>query len=522
MLQIRGAERRDALLLTGLSVLSQLLGFLYRVSLSRRVGAQVMGLYHLIMPVYSVLLSAASVGMTAAVSNLAARYGATGRSRALRQTLYRGLRLFFCVILPLSAAAAALYDPISVYFLGDARTQLGLLLLLPCAVLTGVENVHKHFFYGMGRVRLPALVELGEQLLRIAAVLGLLTLFPVQSPERALGLVVTGMIVCEVFSSVTLTVLGRRYLRRLGDTGVPEKSGALTRRVLSIAVPVGLNALLGNLMGAVNASAIPRYLVLSGMTRQAAVADFGVICGMTIPMLGLPCIFLGAMHIVVMPRVARSSALGDGRRLRRDVGRALEIVWAVVLPCMALMIVTGGELGRLLYHESRIGRSLAPLALATLCASLSSVLSGAVSAAGHPSISAGISIGCQGVQVLLTAITMGALNMGMEGFAAAVAVSDVLGLFLCGMAAQRHLRLSLRPGRRTMICALGTLLSWQTASLLYNCLARAHISGWPLVIGTLAFGCMIYLAGLFAMGWGSRKNSIDKSTQGQYNKQAIS
>lgn len=75
-------------------------------------------------------------------------------------------------LLPVSAAVVAFYDPISVYLLGDARTQLGLILLLPCVALTGVENIHKHFFYGTGVVRPPAVVELMEQFIRAAAVLG--------------------------------------------------------------------------------------------------------------------------------------------------------------------------------------------------------------------------------------------------------------------------------------------------------------------------------------------------------------
>ena len=61
-------------------------------------------------------------------------------------------------------------DFVSVAFLGDARTQLGLILLLPCVALTGVENIHKHFFYGTGVVRPPAVVELMEQFIRAAAV----------------------------------------------------------------------------------------------------------------------------------------------------------------------------------------------------------------------------------------------------------------------------------------------------------------------------------------------------------------
>ena len=489
-----------------MSVIAQLLGFAYRVCLSRTVGAQVMGLYQLIMPVYAVLMSASSVGLTAAVSNGAARAAALGRGRLLRQTLGAGVRAFLWVMVPLAAAVAILYDPISVYFLGDARTQLGLLLLLPCALLTGVENVHKHFFYGVGRVRPPALVELGEQLLRAAAVLGLLAVFSTGDPERAVGLIVAGMIVCETFSAATLTALARRLLRRAGEGGASEERGRLPRRLLSIAVPIGLNALLGETLGAVNAAAVPRYLVLDGMAREAAMADFGALRGMTMPMLALPCIFLGAVHLVVMPRVARGSALGDAPGLRRDVERAMETVGAVVLPCMALMTVAGGETSMLLYREPLAGRYLAPLALATTCAAVASVPSGALSAAGHASVSAAIGVGCGAVQLILTAVAMRALGMGTAGFVLAVTASGLLHLILCLLAARRYLGLSLRPRRRTVICGLATLLCAWTAALLHAVLAGSGLPHAAVAAGTLGFGGTIYVCALAAMGWrGERK-----------------
>ena len=56
----------SVLFLTVLGTVSQVLGFGYRVALSRIVGAEVMGLYQLLMPVCSVLLSLTAVGLTAA------------------------------------------------------------------------------------------------------------------------------------------------------------------------------------------------------------------------------------------------------------------------------------------------------------------------------------------------------------------------------------------------------------------------------------------------------------------------
>lgn len=67
------------LVLTGTGIAGQFLGFVYRILLSRLIGAEIMGLYQLIMPVYSVLLSLTAVGLTAAVSNLSAGYFARGQ-----------------------------------------------------------------------------------------------------------------------------------------------------------------------------------------------------------------------------------------------------------------------------------------------------------------------------------------------------------------------------------------------------------------------------------------------------------
>ena len=108
--------------------------------------------------------------------------------------------LFLLVLLPVGGWLIFASDFVSVVLLGDARTQLGLILLVPCVALTGVENFHKHWFYGAGLVRPPAVTELCEQLVRSAAVLGLLWLFLPQYPERALGL--------NLFNALTIGVLG--------------------------------------------------------------------------------------------------------------------------------------------------------------------------------------------------------------------------------------------------------------------------------------------------------------------------
>lgn len=489
-----------AVFLTVFSVLSQMLGFAYRVGLSRMVGAEVMGLYQLVMPVYSVLMSITAVGLTAAVSTLSSRYLALGNSRAVGQTLKCCVRIFVCMMLPVAGVTIALYDPISVYLLGDARTQLGLVLLLPCVVLTGIENCHKHFFYGTGQVRPPAVVELMEQFIRAGAVLGLLALFLPQNPERTVGLIVTGMIVCEIFSSVTLVALYRRRMGQMGERGPGERSRCLYRRVTSIALPVGATALLGNLMSAVNAALIPQRLVAAGLDRTEAMSAFGVLCGMTLPMLALPTVFLGAINLVMVPRVARSCALGRMDQAGRELLDAMEIVIRFIIPCMALLTVVGSDLGTVLFGEGQVGQYIVPLALATACSCVQATLGGGLNATEHQGAAAAIALVCDVVQLGLTALLMGRSGHGMDGFVTGVVVSSVLGLVLCIRAVRRYMGLRIPLWNLAGLPGLAALLSWQTALLLQRWLERAGAQEMFRVGVVAVFGGVVYLCALCAMG----------------------
>ena len=484
------------LLLTATGLFSQVLGFLYRIALSRLIGAEVMGLYQLIMPVFSVLLSLTSVGMTVAVSTLAARFHALGDWTAIRRVLRRGVLGFVLLLLPLGAAAVLASDAISVYLLGDARTQLGILLLVPCVLLTGVENLHKHCFYGTGNVRPPAASETIEQLIRTAAVLGLLVLFLPQTPERTVGLIVLGMIICEVFSAATLIVLFRRQLSRVDLR--PSAERITWRRIFSISIPVSCTSLLATLMSSANSVLIPNKLVAGGMDASAAISAFGVLCGMTMPMLLLPTGFIGALGLTMVPDLAQKAALGRRREIREQLTRVLGAVSLLMAPAMALLTVVGPALGRTLFHESSVGQFMLPLAVGTLFSCWQSVLSGALNGLGHQACAARNAIVCDAVQLAFTWFTVA--NWGLAGYVAGFVCSCILGFCLDLHSVCRAAEL--RPPLLTVFVSpvLAALLMGLCANLLFRWLCDGGASLPAASAASILFGLLIYGAALQAQG----------------------
>ena len=493
----RSSTLYATLLLTVTGLIGQILGFFYRIAMSRLIGAETMGLYQLIMPVYSVILSIISVGLTTAASTLTAQYHALNRPAAIHQTLRRCLGIFFTMAIPLSTLIVLFSDPISVHLLGDARTQLGLVLLAFCVLLTGVENLHKHTFYGMSRVRTPALVELCEQIIRMAAVLILLVVFLPQYPERVVGLIATGMIICEVFSAGSLVILFRRSMgRRPAPDGPPVSRATIGR----IAVPVGFTALLGNLMGSATSVMIPQRLVAGGMSVSEAMSSFGVLSGMTIPLLSLPSALIGALCLIMVPKLAESFALNDRSTIRRRLGRALQATSVLIMPATALLVVVGPTLGNLLFKDARVGNYMLPLSAGLLLCCYQSVLACALNGVGRQGTAARNALISDIIQVAFTWYTVALPGVGLKGYVAGFLVSAVVGLGLNALSVIRATGLKLHLFTWLLSPALSALLMGLCINLLFRCTCSAGVP-LPLAVGLcVVFGIIEYLAALQAQG----------------------
>ena len=392
---------RGVAVLTITGVLSQLVGFVYRIGLTRLAGAEILGLYQLILPVYSVLLSLTSVGLTTAVSNLSAWYQALGNQRAIYQVRGQAVKLF-CLLALMPCSLLLLFsDGASVYLLGDARTQLGLILLVPCLLLTGTENLQKHYFYGTGRVYPAAITELAEQVLRSLLVLALLWRLAPDTAEKAVGTIVLGMALCEVVSALTQTVLFRVCFGASGGSVRGETDPkALRGKIGRIALPLGFAALLGNLISSANAVLIPRLLVQGGMDQGEAVSAYGVTFGMTLPMLLLPTAFLSALGLVLTPKLSQYSALGQKEAIRRQVKRSVGAANLILIPALALLAVLGSAIGQSLYRDDRVGDHLPLLALGVLFSCWQTLSACVLSGVNRQGASAGIALAADSVQLV--------------------------------------------------------------------------------------------------------------------------
>ena len=70
------------LLLTLTGILSRIIGFYYKIFLSRRIGAEGLGIYQLIFPVFALIISVSAAGIQTAISRYCAQCRQKRQARA--------------------------------------------------------------------------------------------------------------------------------------------------------------------------------------------------------------------------------------------------------------------------------------------------------------------------------------------------------------------------------------------------------------------------------------------------------
>lgn len=349
----------QAAMLAASNLFLHLLGFAYRIALSRLAGPEGMGIYMLVMQVYAILYSVCLSGVCVAVTAISAKLVARGDDAGIRR-LVRIAVAAFILLFALMALPVVLFPQfIGAALLGDPRTVQALYLVLACIFLTGIENIFKSVFHGIRQVKYAIVSEVGEQLLRIGLVLLLLNRFSNGDYGHTAFLILLGMTLSEIYSSIFLLT---SFLRRFVHRALKRKSRpeGLAREFRGIMMPVAATSIISNMFSSVATILFPARLVVAGFTRSAAVSALGILSGMAAPLMFLPVPVINSLCTVLLPNVAASVAHSDPAGVRRKVKKALLITAIFALPVTFSLLPFVPKLCMLLFGQP-IGPTLALL-----------------------------------------------------------------------------------------------------------------------------------------------------------------
>ena len=348
------------------SIITRLAGFLFRIYLSRELGAEMLGVYQVAFSVFMVLVVLVSSGLPLAVSKLTAGYRAKDDKKTEHSTTAAALiiglivSVFLCIIL---YAFQNLFGKLFT----DFRCMLILITLLPAVIASSVYSAFRGTLWGQQDYFSVGWTELAEQLLRILFFV-IIVNFGFAAIDGAIAAGISLSIACVLSALLAAAV----YFKHGGRLKKPRGH---FKAVLRSATPITGVRAVTSLIQPIIAVLFPLSLVLAGFTNEQALSMFGVAMGMTFPLLFLPGTLVGALAFTLIPELSSAVAQKDTKLLANRTKSAFAFSIFISMLVVPFYMGLGKELGMFLYDNASSGIYLVRAAWIMIPLGLSNITS---------------------------------------------------------------------------------------------------------------------------------------------------
>ncbi len=294
---------KSTIYLTVAGIITKFLGFGYRIYMSKELGAETMGLYQLIMPIYFLAWSITSSGITTTISKLTSENIGKREYHKIKQFFWQCIfiTIFLSTSLTLIVLANANYIAINV--LNEERVIDSIKILSLAFPFMAVGSCIRGYFFGLQKSSVPAVSQVVEQIFKILIIFLLATNFGGLNLTYA----VVGIVLSEFISFLYVCYEYRTH-KLVNTTKVNIASTSTLIIILSMSIPLTSNRILTSLLVTYENILIPLKLQEFGLTRNDSLALFGQVTGMAMPLIYFPSSLLMAISTTLIPTISRAKA----------------------------------------------------------------------------------------------------------------------------------------------------------------------------------------------------------------------
>lgn len=374
------------LLLTASGFAVRVLGFFYRIFLSRAIGAEGLGLYNMVHPIYGICFGICAGSIQTAVSRFVA-----ANVRRGKQILFTGLSISLSISFALAWAILAFAEPIAHYILMEDQCAALLPFMAVSVPFSAVHACLSGYYYGVQKTRVPAFSQIVEQMIRMAAVFLIADILLESGRAVTVELAVAGHLIGEIASCLYTMVCFLFFRPRGAAAGTPQAAGTAVGTsqaagtaadaasgptfssflsvfaqtappLMALALPLMGSRLILNILASAESIWIPSRLCAYGLSSSEAFSVYGVLTGMAMPFILFPSAITNSMAVLLLPAVAEAQSSGRSDRIGQTVTMSLRYSLYMGILCIGVFTMFGKVLGTSVFHSASAGTFMEILA----------------------------------------------------------------------------------------------------------------------------------------------------------------
>lgn len=352
--------------ITFFAFLTKLLSFLLKVFLSREIGAEAIGMIQVASSICMVFMTLSSSGLNIIVSKKTSEYYNSDKKQKVFSMVTA------CLILDILISSISILLVLCcssiIKKLTSESIYILLLCMLPCLLSSSISCSLTGYFWGRKNHFANSFSEFFEQFLRNIFCLILVSTAP--NPVNGAIRVVLSMSVACVISTILTLLL---YIKVDGKFKKPSKSDFSD--LIKSSFPITFVKFINSFTHPVIAIIVPIQLGAMGFTQSQALSMFGIMQGMTLPLIMLPMMLISALNTVLIPDLV--SFYTKKRYIESQNIINMTICFSLFITCLILPIYTsiGKNIGIFLFDNSSCGIYLSKSAWIMIPCAISGITS---------------------------------------------------------------------------------------------------------------------------------------------------
>ncbi len=308
------------------NIIGKLFGAFYRLPLSNLLGAEGMGLYQLVFPIYSFLLTLITGGISITLTRQIAVLRAKNSEKGIYKKFVIGknVSLFFGVIF--FVLLLLLSYPISL-MQGNISAIGGYFAISLGFVFACILGAYKGYYQGFGNMLPTALSQVIEQTFKL--VFGLLFAFIFLKQNVLSGVfgALLGISISEIATFVFFLIINKKHVKKF-KIKVQKNEYSM---FLKQALPVGASYIILPLSSLLDSFLVVNLLKLGGFLTNYATSLYGIETGMILPLINMPNVLISALALACLPDITYK--ISKNIDVKNQVKKMFKIVLMYITPC---------------------------------------------------------------------------------------------------------------------------------------------------------------------------------------------
>lgn len=490
---------QGAFILTLTNLITGVLAFIFRILLSRSIGAEGVGVYQLVLPLYTLFITLVSGGVTTAVSKLIAEQQAKYNLKNMHKIVTICCILFGTWSILIATLLSFNASFVAQYILKDVRTLYSIIIFTPAIVFISISAIIRGYFFGLQNVNPPAVIDVAEKLVRLG---GLILAVKIMLPYGIAYVCAGAMLAMAVGELVSFLLLIFTYAKKrhhFAKNISTDSNYAIINRVLTNALPLSVSGALMTIMEMLCAIIVPTQLIAAGFNKHSALSLYGELTGMAMPLLFFPFIIIVSLAITLVPSITATHTARNWIVLNNQCYNSIKIAAVLGFGSTALFSTFPYQLSELLFKSSHAGNLLFWLSLGCTFHFLQFTLFAISNGLGLQRKVLGYSIINISILVFCSYVLIPMPKINIYGYIIGFNLSTIIVLIKNSSDLKKIKQLKfklLRPLIRPFISFIFMLL---TLRFVYNYMFFIYNLNTALIV-SLVSGIIVYISALIATG----------------------